>query len=78
MGKHMFCTTCGYEGKVKKQTPGSFLIEVIMWLAFLVPGIIYSLWRITNKYFVCAKCRNKSVIPIDSPMALQHKRLLEK
>jgi len=78
MAKQMFCTACGHEGSAKKETPGSFLIEVILWLAFLVPGIVYSVWRITNKYFVCSKCKNKSVIPSDSPMALQHKKLLQK
>lgn len=75
-GKEMFCTACGSVATPKKITPGSFLIEVILWCAFLVPGIVYSIWRISSKYLACPKCKNKNMIPTDSPMAIQMKNAM--
>lgn len=66
--KSFICTICGYTGKPKTITKGSFLIEVILWLCFLVPGIIYSIWRMSAKQAVCQKCKNPSMIPVDSPV----------
>jgi len=74
MASEMFCTSCGHTGRAKKETPGSFIFEIVLWLCFLIPGIIYSFWRITHKYSCCAKCGNRSVIPSDSPIAIQHKQ----
>lgn len=61
------CTNCGYLGKPVKVTRGSIFIEIILWLAFLIPGLIYSLWRLTTRYQACPKCRHESMIPADSP-----------
>lgn len=61
------CTDCGYLGKPIKITKGSIFIEIILWLAFLIPGLIYSIWRLTTKYRACPKCRHESIIPADSP-----------
>ncbi len=68
MAKQQFvCTTCGFIGSPKKIVKGSILIELVLWLAFLVPGLIYSIWRLTTKYDACPKCKNASMIPADSP-----------
>lgn len=61
------CTECGYIGKPVRLTRGSILIEIVLWLAFLIPGLIYSIWRQTNKYQACQQCRHESIIPADSP-----------
>lgn len=66
MGKRV-CPNCGYVGKPKKKTKGSFWIEVILWLMFIVPGILYSVWRISSREKVCPKCGNPHMIPLDSP-----------
>ena len=68
LAKRQFvCTTCGFIGSPKKIVKGSILIELVLWLAFLVPGLIYSIWRLTTKYDACPKCKNASMIPVDSP-----------
>ena len=68
MAKQQFvCTTCGFIGSPKKVVKGSILIEIILWLAFLIPGLIYSIWRLTTKYDACPKCKNTSMVPADSP-----------
>lgn len=65
----LFCRTCGTVAPPKKHTPGSFLIEVILWLCFFIPGLIYSIWRISARRKVCAACGSSEVIPKTSPLA---------
>lgn len=69
------CTTCGWIGYPKTRTKGSFGIEVILWLFFLLPGLIYSLWRITSREDVCPGCANPTMIPTTTPRG---KELLQK
>lgn len=63
------CTSCGYMGEPKKITKGSIGIELFLWLCFIVPGILYSLWRLSSRYEGCPTCGQKTLIPINSPMA---------
>lgn len=63
----LICTQCGSVGKTKGVTKGSMTIELILWLCFLIPGLIYSFWRLSNKSIVCKVCGNSSLIPVDSP-----------
>lgn len=59
------CPNCNYEGKAKLYTQGSVLIELILWLCFIVPGLIYSIWRMTSgRYWGCPKCKNRNVYKI--------------
>lgn len=62
----MVCTTCHTVGRVKTQVKGSLLVEIFMWCFFLLPGIIYSLWRITSKQKVCGACGSPLLVPVDS------------
>ncbi|HEX5429844.1 MAG TPA: hypothetical protein VFX17_02060 [Patescibacteria group bacterium] len=63
----MICTTCHYVGKPIKKTPGSFAVELVLWLFIILPGLLYSIWRISNKQKICPKCKNPTMIPADSP-----------
>lgn len=67
-----FCKSCGYSGSTKRFMPGSIIIEIVMWCAFLIPGIIYTLWRHSAEVKVCGKCGSKEVIPLDSPIAQEY------
>lgn len=62
------CTSCGYVGNPKSITKGSLLIEMVLWLCFLVPGLIYSIWRLTSRHYGCPSCGQTALIPVDSPM----------
>jgi hypothetical protein len=66
---NLVCTQCGYVGKPKRAIKGNGFIEIILWLCFLIPGLIYSIWRSSSRYKVCPKCGNTSLIPTDSPRA---------
>jgi hypothetical protein len=35
--------------KTKYITPGSFWIELALWILFFPAGFIYSLWRVANR-----------------------------
>lgn len=67
MAAWMVCTQCESVGKPKRRTKGSFIIEIFLWLMFIVPGILYSLWRLTTKENVCRTCGAASLVPVQSP-----------
>lgn len=71
----MVCTACGTAGDPVRETKGSFLIELFLWLCFLAPGIIYSLWRLTTRYDACRSCKAATLVPVDSPVG---RKLLDK
>ncbi len=74
MAKRSICTTCGYVGYPRRIARGSFYVEIALWLFFGLPGLIYTIWRLTTRYEICPKCKNTSMIPIDTPRG---QRLLE-
>lgn len=63
------CTSCGSQVRPKSMTPGTFAMELLLWLCFLVPGVIYSVWRIASRYAGCPVCNAKNCIPIETPAA---------
>lgn len=67
MAKQYVCTSCGFVGLPKRTAKGSLGIEIILWLCFLVPGLIYSMWRLASYHNACPECKNVSMIPADSP-----------
>jgi len=73
--KEMICLTCGYVGKPITKTKGGCLIELTLWLFMILPGILYSLWRLTSKEKVCPSCEKATMIPTTTPKG---KELLKK
>lgn len=69
MSKEYVCTACGHVGDSETIFKGHFLIEVVLWLCFLVPGLIYTIWRRTSTYEACPSCGNPKLLPVQSPMA---------
>lgn len=61
------CTHCGDTNGGTVVTRGNLGIEIILWLTFLVPGIIYSIWRLSSRYIACPTCGASALIPIQSP-----------
>lgn len=72
------CMACGSEADPITKTKGSILIEIVLWPCFIVPGLIYSLWRITSRQPVCAVCGAANLIPTDSPAARSHREQLQR
>lgn len=70
--KVVFCGDCGTEAPARSRTRGSFAIELLLWL-FLLPGLLYSLWRLTTRRDVCSACGSERILPPGSPMAQKMK-----
>lgn len=66
--KDIACTICRYTGKTQHVVKGNLVIEIVLWLMFLIPGVIYSIWRSFSSYDGCPVCKNKNVIPLESTM----------
>lgn len=64
-----FCTICGYTGVTNTKPKGSTGLEIFLLLCFLIPGIIYAVWRATNRERTCPNCNHNSLIPTSSPKA---------
>src|SRR5216684_529226 len=71
MAEQKLCTVCGTVGDTKRSMKGSILTELFLWCFFLLPGLIYSIWRHSTVAQVCRNCGSPAVIPLDSPVARQ-------
>lgn len=67
----LVCASCGAFSSGKTKTPGSFLIELVLWLFMLLPGVIYSIWRITSRHRACDVCGGKELVPAATPRGRQ-------
>jgi len=77
VSKHYTCMQCGYTGKAKRGYRGSAMIELILWLTFIIPGIIYSAWRGSKIVHICPSCKGNDMIPSDSPKAILEKERMK-
>lgn len=50
-------------------TKGSLWIEILLWCALIVPGLVYALWRMRTRYEACPACGSKDMIPLGTPAA---------
>jgi hypothetical protein len=71
MAEQKLCTVCGTVGNTKRNMKGSILTELLLWCFFLLPGLIYSIWRHSTVAQVCRNCGSPAVIPLSSPVAQQ-------
>ena len=60
-----FCTSCKSYSPVSK-IRGSSWIELVLWLCYIIPGVIYSIWRRSGKSSVCVNCNSSTLIALDS------------
>lgn len=67
--REWYCTRCGHVGHAARRAKGSMATELVLWLLFLVPGLIYSIWRLTTVAPTCRQCGGRDLIPPDSPVA---------
>ena len=68
LGPLTVCTTCGHHGQAKTRVRGSIWIELVLWVCFIVPGLIYSIWRLTTKQKICSSCGASNLVPPESPV----------
>jgi len=62
------CTQCLNQVKPNKGVRGYFVIEILLYILMILPGILYTLWRITGgREKTCPTCGGHAFVPIDSP-----------
>lgn len=66
--RQLICTRCGsVTSHPATITKGSFAMEVVLWFLILIPGLIYSTWRLTSRHAGCPTCSSDALIPVDTP-----------
>jgi hypothetical protein len=71
-----FCSRCGASAVPTTVTPGSILIELVLWCVFLIPGVLYSLWRLSARTRnTCPHCKGPGMLPLNSPQAVMMRQL---
>lgn len=64
------CRRCGSVAEPVMIWEGSMLLAWILFLLFLLPGLIYALWRYHRRFPVCPVCGSSNVKPTtQSPAA---------
>lgn len=59
---NMVCTTCGCVGEPATPKRGSSGLELVLWLCLIVPGLVYSIWRLSSRYEACPSCGQTTLI----------------
>lgn len=67
-GPVMVCSRCGHHGYTLGRTKGSAGVELLLWLCFILPGLIYSVWRLSSRRPVCTSCGSDSLVAPSSPI----------
>lgn len=65
----MYCTTCGISSVPERPKKGHWLIELVLYFFYIVPGIVYSVWRRSGLKNRCPNCGAETMIPLTSPKA---------
>lgn len=75
--KTYLCMECGSQLSPIEVNRGSWLIEIVLWLCYILPGVIYSIWRRVRKKEICRKCRMPSVERTNSERVLKMQNLMK-
>lgn len=65
MAQKMICTNCGHQGRPKRKTRAGMMLEILLWIFFVVPGLVFTIWRQANRYR-CPRCETPNMIPTNS------------
>jgi hypothetical protein len=77
MAKYI-CKHCGYEGEAKRQKRGSRGVEIFLWTVLLIPGPLYTIWRMTGKSKECPNCERQGFVKSSSDEGYIVKKRFEK
>ena len=62
------CKQCGTLNETGDALPGSGWIELILWLCYLIPGLIYSIWRRAKRNAACSACSSRELVQVGTPV----------
>lgn len=64
----LICKNCGTAHRGEHTLPGNGWIELVLWLAYIVPGLIYSIWRRSRQRPTCAACHSRDLVDAGTPV----------
>ena len=64
-GARYICEGCSFAAKPRKALRGSPSLELVLWLALLVPGAIYAWWRYRGARLVRRVCGDGDIVRED-------------
>lgn len=59
----MHCNSCGKNTNAPLYK-GTTWLEIILWILYIIPGLVYSIWRRSGGPTVCPFCKNETLIPV--------------
>ncbi len=74
MARQFICSQCGTTTAGKLITKGNILLEALLWCMFIVPGLIYSMWRHLTRHKGCTACGSAALVPLASPRGARLQR----
>jgi rRNA maturation protein Nop10 len=64
------CTQCGAETSAPVlAAPGNGWITLALAIPFVIPAVVYTVWRYTSRRPACPTCGHKTLIPASAPLA---------
>lgn len=64
----VICRNCGTQDRSVTISHRSLFLEILLWFAGLIPGVVYTLWCNHTAYEACAKCKSRDIVPVDTPV----------
>jgi hypothetical protein len=64
-GAVAICANCRYQGAPVTVVKGNSWMEMGLW-TLIVPGLVYTIWRMKSREKVCPRCRHPHMIPLDT------------
>lgn len=61
-GNVAVCKNCEEIGQVTEKMPGNGWVEIVLYLFWIAPGIVYSVWRRKSKKQVCGSCGSDQLV----------------
>jgi len=74
--KKYVCMECSCQRDPIWVKRGWLIVEIVMWLLYILPGVIYSIWRRVRKQQVCPNCLNPTMVLTTSSRVMKARQLM--
>ena len=74
--KKYVCMECSCQRDPIWVKRGWLIVEIVMWLLYVLPGVIYSIWRRVRKQQVCPNCLNPTMVLTTSSRVMKARQLM--
>jgi hypothetical protein len=61
------CANCRTVIHPVSKRQGSGGVEFLLWILFIIPGLIYSVWRSSARHNICPVCQAANPVPLNTP-----------